>query len=57
MNDVTAKDARHHLIRLAKTTGDEYEKERKAWDENSICYAWALIEALDTAVQGQQTDE
>ena len=50
MSDFTPKEVRQHLFRLSNTKGSQYRAERKLWDKNSIDYAWALIEALDSVL-------
>ncbi len=41
------KECGHHAVY------EQYHKERTAWDQHSIDYAWVLLEALDT-VSGRQ---
>ena len=34
------------LVKLANTTGDEYDKVREEWDERSIQFAYGLLAAV-----------
>lgn len=44
MSEFERKDVIAHLMLLANSKDAEYLRVRKEWDENSISYAWCLIQ-------------